>query len=95
MKFKNDVRICPSCGSHARPFIRDCQMKEGLPWLYRRRICKECGFKWSTFEIHTEEIKTFRKMAEQMNETCSKFDKLISEYERDIDREDQSGEEYY
>lgn len=80
MKFRNDVRICPYCGIEGYVRIVDCQMKEDLPWLYRRRECKQCKQRWGTYEIHCEELKTVRKLSEKLENVCDELGNLLDTY---------------
>ncbi|HSN66713.1 MAG TPA: hypothetical protein VLS94_08735, partial [Fusibacter sp.] len=53
--------VCPKCGSYNIMVASTRTTKENT--LRRRRNC-ECGNKWTTFELSSDEMKRIRKMYE-------------------------------
>ena len=83
MANKHDVRVCPYCGSYSVK-IQDTQMRPYVPWLYRRRVCKDCGMGYSTYEIHCKEFGRIRDVIEELEDEI-RILKNYSDVYSDID----------
>lgn len=52
---------CPYCGGTKNMALRTIDTQCGR--VRRRRVCKECGEKFTTYEVYVEEIKQKEEMA--------------------------------
>ena len=47
--------LCPECGSKDNG-VADTRSNDKPRGIYRRRVCKECGLRFTTYEITEEDF---------------------------------------
>ena len=64
-------RICPSCRSNDVGVIetRTFSEENNAP-VRRRRKCKTCNHRWTTYEISEESMRQMRAMAEHLRDAA-------------------------
>ena len=60
--------ICPNCGSGQTAIVDSRESGWGGETVRRRRRCRECGFRYSTFEITEESYNGLLKQQEMLRE---------------------------
>ena len=71
------------CGAHSQ--VVDSRPRAGT--VYRRRVCKKCGWRWATYEIDAEVnevVLTMFKAIDKVDEVLSALYKLKADLPQPI-----------
>lgn len=68
---------CPNCG---QSYTRILETDVRKSYTRRRRACRECGYRWSTYEISALEFKALPKR----DELLLGFDEIIKHMTEEI-----------
>ena len=50
------MSVCVSCGTWASS-VKESRRDTRFGWKWRLRDCKECGYRWSTYEVPAEMLE--------------------------------------
>ena len=53
---RETVMFCPFCGVHDRSLVTDSSWEDNHKTIQRKRLCLDCGYKWSTLEIDSDQV---------------------------------------
>lgn len=63
---------CPNCGSFNTQ-VRNCRRYEPQfdenHTVWRRRLCHDCGHKWTTYEVSDKQYQKLLEMEKEEDET--------------------------
>ena len=66
--------ICPECTSEDTMILETRHNDPEMP--RRRRACASCGHRWTTREIHADELLRFQRLEREMGRLCAAQAKL-------------------
>lgn len=61
--------MCPYCGKYD---VTTYESRRGKMGFMRRRKCNDCGGRWGTTEVRTDEYKMLISMAEKVQEMAER-----------------------
>ena len=76
---RGDVRVCPECGRTKGMRVADSGIKDGKPWIYRRRVCQFCGASVGSYEISVDELKEIMSKNDDIERLFWEITKLAEE----------------
>lgn len=66
---------CPHCGKGPTTIINSRHVSG---WRWRRRLCKHCHVRWTTYEVPAALIVNLAKAVHLLNTTRTTLDELVS-----------------